>query len=140
MAVWNKLDSKINRPDLKGVEYRERHSTVFADNKLWFFGLRSVCQTSSNFHETTLLGTFVSIFDLKTKQWSFKQIDQIDEDENHREHIFATGDKVLMYVYSTVDGYYKLFQWKNDKWEQLNLDPAQSSVVKVNNKKACMFI
>lgn len=130
---WKKLDDKIHRPaDLKNVEYRESHTSIFADDKLWFFGLRAVSPTSMNFHETSLLGGFVSVFDLKSKQWSFKSVEKLDEDEHHREHIFVVGNKIFMYVYGTEECYQKLFMWKDDKWSEIKMNADHCSAFKVN--------
>lgn len=125
--TWSKLENKINRPCTKPIEYRETHHTVFADNKLWFFGLRGVDSTtgdSMGWRETSLLGSFVSIYDLKEKKWDFKVFDKIDDNEKHLECIFAVSNKIFMLIYSTSTCCNKLLTWDHDKWNEVKLECA----------------
>jgi hypothetical protein len=125
---WQKIEDKITRPCTKPIQYRETHWTVFADEKLWFFGKRWVDSTSGDpmaSRETSLLGAFVTVYDLKSKKWDFKSFDKVNDDEKQREHIFAVNNKIFMLIYSNTECCNRLLVWGQDnKWQDVKLENA----------------
>jgi len=139
---WKKLEDKITRPCTKPISYRETHWTVFADDKLWFFGKRGVDSTtgdSMGWRETCLLGAFVTIYDLKAKKWDFKSFDKIDDNEKHREHIFAVNNKIFMLIYSNEECCSKLMIWNSDKWVDAKFDNSACKGCKSSNHGPRIF-
>lgn len=135
---WKKLEDKITRPCTKPIEYRETHWTLFADDKLWFIGKRGVDSATGDsmaWRETSLLGAFVTIYDLKTKKWDFKSFDKIDEDEKRREHIFAVNNKIFMLIYSNMECCNRLLVWDQNKWQDTKLDNAACKECKVRENR-----
>uniref|UniRef100_A0A915JK01 Uncharacterized protein n=1 Tax=Romanomermis culicivorax TaxID=13658 RepID=A0A915JK01_ROMCU len=97
---WDHIEKNaVKFPEkLQDDEYRDTLKTVFTnDGKLHFFGEKGVDPTNPNWHETTLVGSFLSTYDLTNKKWlPLKNIAPFDKIDKGERLGLATGlDQII---------------------------------------------